>query len=72
MIVYAIKFSNNTFYAGCNKTSARTVLGAQLYKSEKTALNTVNKSINFPLRNRLRGDYKIVPVEIKELNDDNA
>lgn len=68
MIVCAIKFSDNTFYAGCNKTPARTVLGAQLYKSENTALNTVKKSINFPFRT----DYKIVPIEIKELNDINA
>lgn len=67
MIVYAIKFSDNTFYAGCYKGRARTVLGAQLYKSENTALNTINKSINFPLRT----DYKIVPIEIKELNDGN-
>ena len=68
MIVCAIKFSDNTFYAGCNKAPARTVLGTQLYKSENADLNTVNKSINFPLRT----DYKIVPVEIKELNDGNT
>lgn len=47
MIAYVIKFNNGTFYAGCNKPNAKTLLGAQLYKSEKTAINVINKSVNF-------------------------
>ena len=63
MITYAIKFSNNTYYAGCYKTAAKTILGAQLYKSEKTAQNVIDKSINF--NNVL--PYSIIKIEIKEV-----
>ena len=35
MIAYAIKFQNGTYYAGYGKSDAKTLLGAQLYQSEK-------------------------------------
>ena len=55
MEVTAIKFNDGTYYAGCNKRNSKTLLGAQLYKSEKAAENVINNSVNFPftMRNRL-------------------
>jgi uncharacterized protein YegP (UPF0339 family) len=48
MKVVAIKDSKSgQYYAGCNKKLSQTLLGAQLYKSAKTAQNVINKSINF-------------------------
>jgi len=58
-----IKFEDGTYYAGCNKHNAKTLLGAQIYKSEKTAQNIINNSINFPT---LASKCKIVEVELKE------
>lgn len=48
MTVVAIKFKDGTYYAGVNKRNAQTLLGAQLYKSQKTAEHIMESSINFP------------------------
>ena len=58
-----IKFEDGTYYAGCNKRNARTLLGAQIYKSEKTALTVINNSINFHTPS---SKCTIVEVELKE------
>lgn len=66
MVVTAvvIKFSNNTYYAGVSKDPAKSLLGAQLYKSRKTAESTINNSVNFA---RYSNDkYEIIDVELKE------
>jgi len=63
MEVVAIKFKSGKYYAGCNKSDASTLLGAQLYKNEKTARTTIEKSINFPSYN----EYKIVRVKLEEI-----
>ena len=68
MIVNAIKFQNGTYYAGCNKNPSKTLLGAQLYKSEKTAQNVINKSVNFPFAKE--DSYSIVQVSLKETEED--
>ncbi len=60
MKAYAIMYNEGVYYAGCRKADARTILGAQLFKSPKTALNVINKSINFPSR---RG-ITLVEVEL--------
>ena len=64
MIVVAIKFSNGTYYAGCNKQPARTILGAQLYRSEKTAQNVIDKSVNYPSWQK---NPQIIKVKIEEV-----
>lgn len=64
MIITAIKFNDGTYYAGCNKKNSRTLLGAQLYKSEKTAQNVIDKSINFPKHLK---NYSIVKVVLEEM-----
>lgn len=61
----AIKFSNGTYYSGCNKQDAKTLVGAQLYRSKKVAKSTIEKSINFPsYRN-----YTFVSVTLSEGNE---
>lgn len=50
------------YYAGCNKNLSQTLLGAQLYKTEKTARNIINKSVNFHIRNP-----EIVNVILEEI-----
>ena len=47
-----IKFEDGTYYAGCRKPNAKTLLGAQIYRSKKTAENIIFKSINFPADKR--------------------
>ena len=47
ILMAAIKFADRAYYAGCNKNHARTVMGAQLYKSKKAAETMMAKSINF-------------------------
>ena len=37
MTAYVIKFQDGTYYAGYGKSDAKTLLGAQLYQSEKKA-----------------------------------
>lgn len=68
MRVVAIKFADGTYYAGCNKNSAQTLLGAQLYKSRKTAENVIEKSINFPKYHS--NPVQIIDVEIREVLED--
>ncbi len=65
MEVVAIKFKSGKYYAGCNKSNASTLLGAQLYKNEKTARTTIEKSINFPSYN----ECKIVRVRLEEITE---
>lgn len=48
MKAVVIKFTDGTYYAGCNKRPAKTLLGAQLYKSRAVAENIVKTSVNFP------------------------
>ena len=66
-IVYAIKFINGfnkgMYHAGCNKSPAKTLLGAQLYRSKKTALNVVNNTVNFYQDEK---DVEIIPVKLEE------
>lgn len=62
MKVVAIKNSKTgNYYAGCNKTPAKTLLGAQLYKSRAAAENVIEKSINFHIR-----EPEIVDVTLEE------
>ena len=64
MIVYAIKFKDGTYYAGYGKSDAKTLLGAQLYQSEKKAQYIIDKTSDFHYR-RNEG-YNIVAVELRE------
>ncbi len=65
MKVVAIKDSRTgKYYAGCNKSPAQTLLGAQLYKSKATAENVINKSVNFHLHGG--GEPEIVDVVLEE------
>lgn len=63
----AIRFADKTYYAGCNKKPAKTLLGAQLYKSKATAENVISTSINFPHYHS--NPLKIVDVEIREVEE---
>ena len=67
MKVVAIKFSDGTYYSGCNKANSKTLLGAQLYKSRKTAETMVQTSINFPKYHS--NPIKIVDVELNEVSE---
>ena len=67
MKVVAIKFADGTYYSGCNKKCSKTLLGAQLYKSRKTAETMVQTSINFPKYHS--NPIKIVDVELKEVEE---
>ena len=67
MNVVAIKFADGTYYAGCNKKHARTLLGAQLYKSEQTAKNVMETSINFPRYHS--NPCQIVKVKLEEYSE---
>ena len=66
-VVYAIKFNDGTYYAGCAKRDCKTILGAQLYRSRKTAETTTQKSVNFPHYAK----FTIVPVALYEIADEN-
>lgn len=72
MKVVAIKFADGTYYSGCNKRNSKTLLGAMLYKSRKTAETMTQTSINFP--KYYSNPIKIVDVELNEVvengNDD--
>ena len=69
MEVVAIKFKSGKYYAGCNKEDASTLLGAQLYKSEKMARVTIMKSINYPFWRKDDDAYKIVKVKLEEIEE---
>ena len=64
MVVYAIKLNNGEYYAGCYKQPAKTVLGAQLYRSKKTVETMTKTSVNFHHK-----DFKIVPIKIEEIDE---
>ncbi len=66
MTAYVIKFQNGTYYAGYGKSDAKTLLGAQLYQSEKKAKYIMEKSYNF----HYRGDEnaRIVPIQMREID----
>jgi hypothetical protein len=64
MKAVAIKFADGTYYAGAYKAHAKTLLGAMLYKSEKTAKSVIEKSVNF--HSYPNNPYKIVSVELNE------
>lgn len=51
------------YYAGSNKNPSATLLGAQLYKSRKTAEKTMETSINFHFT---KDEVTIVDVELTE------
>ena len=67
MKAVAIKFADGTYYSGCNKKNSKTLLGAQLYKSRKTAETMVQTSINFP--KYYSNPIKIIDVELSEVNE---
>ena len=66
MTAYVIKFQNGTYYAGYGKSDAKTLLGAQLYQSEKKAKYIMEKTSDFHYR---RGSEKvrIVPIQMREI-----
>lgn len=66
MTAYVIKFQNGTYYAGYGKSDAKTLLGAQLYQSEKKAKYIMEKTSDFHYR---RGNDKarIVPIQMREV-----
>ena len=66
MEVVAIKFKDGTYYSGCNKNNSQTLLGAQLYKSEKTAEKMMETSINFKLHES-HNEPTIVKVLLTEI-----
>ncbi len=67
MKAVAVKFADGTYYSGCNKKNSKTLLGAQLYKSRKTAEIIVSTSINFP--RYYSNPIKIVDVELSEVEE---
>ena len=66
MRAYAIKFKDNTYYAGYGKANARTLLGAQLYQSHKKAQYIVDKTSDFHYKRYESGSDDIVGIELKE------
>ena len=65
MTAYVIKFQNGTYYAGYGKSDAKTLLGAQLYQSEKKAKYIMEKTSDFHYR---RGEkVRIVPIQMREI-----
>lgn len=66
MLVVAIKFDDGTYYSGCNKNNSKTLLGAQLYRSEKAAKSVMEKSINFPRYAKPKA--RIVTVALQEIS----
>lgn len=69
MTAYVIKFQNGTYYAGYGKSDAKTLLGAQLYQSEKKAKYIMEKTSDFHYRRNENCD--IVTVELKEIDNDD-
>lgn len=65
MRAVVIRFADGTYYAGCSKSYSRTLLGAQLYASRKTAENIMKTSVNFPRYHS--NPCTIVELEIKEV-----
>ena len=67
MIAYAIKLKDGTYW-GKNKNHAQTLLGAQLYQSEKRCKSIVSQSWHLH-ENDIAG---VVKVELREVDDDLA
>lgn len=68
MTAYVIKFQDGTYYAGYGKSDAKTLLGAQLYQSEKRAQSVIRQS---NLQYEKYNVDKIVAVELKEIDNDD-
>jgi hypothetical protein len=66
MTAYVIKFQNGTYYAGYGKSDAKTLLGAQLYQSEKKAKYIMEKTSDFHYRRNERHVF-IVPIQMREI-----
>ena len=66
MIAYVIKFKDGTYYGGYSKPHAQTLLGAQLYQSEKRAQSVIRQS---NLRYEEHDVDKIVAVELREVEE---
>ena len=66
MIAYVIKFQDGTYYAGYGKSDAKTLLGAQLYQSEKKAKYIIEKTSDFHYR-RGNNKIRIVPIQMIEM-----
>ena len=66
MIAYVIKFQDGTYYAGYGKSDAKTLLGAQLYQSEKKAKYIIEKTSDFHYR-RGNNKIRIVPIQMREI-----
>jgi hypothetical protein len=65
MTAYVIKFQNGTYYAGYGKSDAKTLLGAQLYQSEKKAKYIMEKTSDFHYRRNEK--TRIVPIQMREI-----
>ena len=68
MTAYAIKFKDGTYYGGYSKPHAKTLLGAQLYQSEKRAQSVIGQS---NLKYEKDDVDKIVAVELREIDNDD-
>ena len=66
MTAYVIKFQNGTYYAGYGKSDAKTLLGAQLYQSEKKARYIMEKTSDYYYR-RNKEKARIVPIQMREI-----
>ena len=66
MIAYVIKFQDGTYYAGYGKSDAKTLLGAQLYQSEKKAKYIIEKTSDFHYRKN-NEKVCIVPIQMREI-----
>ena len=62
---YVIKFQNGTYYAGYGKSDTKTLLGAQLYQSEKKAKYIIEKTSDFHYRRN--ENARIVPIQMREV-----
>ena len=67
MTAYVIKFQDGTYYAGYGKNDAKTLLGAQLYQSEKKAKYIMEKTSDFHYRRNEKA--RIVPIQMREMCD---
>lgn len=68
MIVFAIKFDDETYYSGYGSYKiAKTLIGAQLYKTEQAAQKVIDKSVNFP--HYLKDKCSIIKVRLEEYNE---
>ena len=66
MIVYAIKFKDGTYW-GKNRNHAQTLLGAQLYQSEKRVKSIIEQSWSLNIEKCDILDF--VKVELREVTE---